>query len=110
MMKLLTKDELVEHDVYEFCYAKNYFKFWNEDSIYLSDDDFQILVPFLNQVFSMYHYYGPQKISLLEWGRVKEIALNEKNKNQILTNFFDEIDEWIKKDNSNVNYFWIYGV
>lgn len=34
-MNLLKKSELKSHDVYEFCYAKDYPNHWSEDSLFL---------------------------------------------------------------------------
>lgn len=50
-MNLLNINELESHDMYEFCYAKDYPKHWNEDSLFLIDEEFILLIPYLNQVF-----------------------------------------------------------
>ena len=44
-MKLVKKDELKSHDVYEFCYAKDRLNHWNQDSLYLIDEECWRLAP-----------------------------------------------------------------
>ena len=92
-MHLLKKNELESHDMYEFCYAKDYPGNWSEDSLYLIDEEFVLLMPYLDKVFSRYHYYGPQKITLCEWENVKRNALSEKKQKECIINFFIQIDD-----------------
>lgn len=108
-MNILKKNDLKDHDVYEFCYAKNYPNHWNEDSIFLEMEDFLFISPYLDKVFSQYHYYGPQKITLLEWESVKKVAINEVNTKEII-DFFNGIDIWINENKIDCDYFWILGI
>lgn len=104
-MKLIELKNLIDHDVYEFCYANNFPNCWNENSLFLSTEDFSNLSSYLDKIFPEYHYYGPQKITLAQWEEVKNLSSNPS-----LEDFFNKIDGWIKNDNQNSNYFWILGV
>lgn len=108
-MNILRKNDLKDHDVYEFCYAKNYPNHWNEDSLFLEMEDFSLISPYLDKVFSQYHYYGPQKITLLEWKSVRKVAINEVNTKEII-NFFNEVDIWLNENKTDCDYFWILGI
>lgn len=109
-MNLLKKSDLKSHDVYEFCYAKDYPNHWSEDSLYIIDEEFAVLVPYLSQVFSDFDYYGREKVTLSEWENVKQLALGEKKQKESILSFFNEIDEWLKKDINRDDYFWIFGL
>ena len=109
-VKLLKKNDLESHDMYEFCYAKAYPENWNEDSLFLIDEEFILLMPYLDKVFSQYHYYGPQKITLHEWENVKKIALSKENQKECIITFFIQIDDWINNDVNKNDYFWILGI
>lgn len=50
-MNLLKKSELKSHDMYEFCYAKDYLNHWNDDSLYLIDEEFIFLMPYLDNIY-----------------------------------------------------------
>lgn len=108
-MKLMTLSELSSHCAYEFAYAHNYpDKHWCSDSLYLYLEDFCLLSPYLNQVFSTYHYYGPQKVLFSEWEQLKILLLSDKKLD--LKNFTQTIDKWLDLDNSDSSYFWILGI
>lgn len=109
-MNLLKKSELKSHDMYEFCYAKDYPNNWNDDSLFLIDEEFIFLTSYLDEVFSQYHYFGPQKVTLSEWENVKRLALGKKNQKECILNFFSQIDDWLKKDINKNDYFWILGI
>ena len=109
-MNLLRKSQLKSHDMYEFCYAKDYPNHWSEDSLFLIDEEFTFLEIYLDKVFSQYHYYGRQKETLNEWETVKQLALGEKNQKECIINFFSQIDEWINNDMNKSDYFWIFGI
>lgn len=109
-MKLLEKKDLKDHDVYEICSAENYPKHWNENSLFTTMEDFSLIAPYLDEVFLQYHYYGPQKITTLEWESLKRIALAKRNQKKSIITFFNKINNWIEENNSNYDYFWIYGV
>ena len=109
-MKLLKKDELKRHDVYEFCYARNHLNHWNQDSLYVIDEEFWRLAPYIDKVFSNFAYYGREKVVLTDWNRVRQLALEEDNQDDSVIMFFYQIDEWIKKDKNQEDHFWILGL
>lgn len=114
-MKTMKLEDLEGHDVYEFAYDSCVRSelHWNESSIYVSDEDFGFLSKYLDQVIENYHYYGPQKMYITEWNVIKDLVLKSENKHEnieIILKFFNKIDLWIKSDNENLNFFWIYGI
>lgn len=109
-MNLLKKSELKSHDVYEFCYAKDYPNHWSEDSLFLIDEEFAVLVPYLSKVFSQFDYYGREKVTFSEWEHVKQLALGEKEQKECIINFFIQIDDWINNAVNKNDYFWILGL
>lgn len=109
-MNLMKLQDLQGHDVYEFSYAENESNNWNKNSLFLSTEDFSILIPYLCKIFHNYHYYGPQKIKLKEWKMVKELYILSKEKNESLTTFFLNIDKWIEHKEDSYDFFWILGV
>lgn len=109
-MKLLKKDELKSHDVYEFCYAKDHLNHWSEDSLFVEDDDFTFLVPYIDKIFSNFAYYGPQKVTLTDWEKIRQLALEEDTQEESIIMFFNEINEWIEKDINQDDHFWILGL
>lgn len=99
------------HDVYEFCYGKNYPpNHWNDNSLFLKVEDFLSLSSFLDKIFSNYHYYGPQKITLNEWESVKKLCLSSNKDDYSLLEFFTSVDKWINQENNDLEWFWILGV
>ena len=77
-MLLLKLNELIGHDVYEFCYDSNYPRHWNKNSLFIDSDDIVLLSPYFDQIFTNFHYYGSQKITNLEWQNIKCLCLLEK--------------------------------
>ncbi len=109
-MNLMKLNDLVSHDVYEFCCARNYPNNWNDNSLFLITEDFLLLSPYLDGVFPYYSYYGPQKITLDEWNKVKELYFTLQIKDAPLSSFFIKIDDWLSKENNSFSCFWILGV
>lgn len=109
-MKLMELNDLIGHDVYEFCCAINYPNNWNDTSLFLTTEDFLLLSPYLDMVFPNYHYYGPQKITLDEWNKIKELYSNSQDKDALLSDFFIKIDDWLVRVNNTISHFWILGV
>lgn len=103
-------EDLKEHDVYEFSYAENGLNHWNKNSLFLSTEEFSLLSIYLDKVFHDYHYYGPQKMKLEEWEKVKQLYKLSKEKNDSLTKFFLDIDKWLEHKKDSCDYFWIFGV
>lgn len=109
-MKAIKLDELKYHDVYEFCYAENYPNHWNENSIFFDSDDFFKLESFLNEVFTNYHYYGPQKVKLSQWQKLKTLILNKNCEEELyFKDFIKSVESWLYK-NKKYDYFWILGI
>ncbi len=112
-MKSIKLNELKSHDVYEFCYAENYPNHWNENSIFFDSDDFINLQPFLNKLFYNYHYYGPQKIKLSQWEKIKILIQDNNFSNYeeklYFKKFIETVETWLYK-NKKHDYFWILGI
>lgn len=106
-MKLLTLNQLTDHDVYEFCYNTNYPNNWNENSLFLNSDDLVFLSPYIDKVFSNFHYYGPQKITIAQWLTIKDLCLLDKPN---YSKFFDTIDDWLHCDPKKCDFFWLLGI
>lgn len=105
-MKVIKLKELVSHDVFEFCYSIHYPEHWNFDSVFVSDDEFDYLYLYFEQIIPNFNYYGSQEITMEEWNQIKILAL----KNNDYQNFFQEIDIWKQQDPQKSESFWIYGV
>jgi len=107
--------ELKEHDVYEFSYVNNFTnlenpKHWSEDSIYISDKDFYKISKYIDKFIDNFPYYGPSfKMEYQLWNKNKEAAIVEENDN-IISNFFFEVDLWIESSPMVSNFFWILGL
>jgi len=109
-MKLRKLEELQDHCVFEICYAKDFPNHWNKDSLYFSDEDFGEIGEYVYHVFNEYHYYGPQKITIEEWNKIKEMALVNKGTGDSVRAFFKEVDVWFKQINNQNDYFYIIGI
>lgn len=109
-MKLMKLNDLIGHDVYEFCCVSNYPDNWNNNSLFLTTEDFSLLSSYLDVAFPNYNYYGPQKITLDEWNKIKELYSNSQDKDTLLSDFFIKIDDWLDKENNTFSHFWILGV
>lgn len=105
-MKLMTLEELVSHDVVEFCFSIRYPEHWNFDSVFVDDDEFGCLSPYLNQVIPDFQYCAPQKITMEQWEQIQRLALETDEYQE----FFKKISEWKIRDPGNSKFFWIYGV
>lgn len=108
-MNLIKFQDLEDRAVYEFCYGEN-FQHWKEDSLYLPWKDFLRLSSYLDAVFSNYHYYGPQKVMLHDWEKVKNVFFSSPNHDEAIAKFFVQIDDWLEKRPTGQDYFWILGV
>lgn len=106
-MKLLLKNQLISHDVYEFCYNIDYPNHWNNNSIFLHSDDMAFLSPYIDKIISDFHYYGVQKMTISNWDAIQKQCLSDTPE---LTSFFQTIEQWIQHDPQQNNYFWIFGI
>jgi len=114
-MKIMRLKELEGHDVYEFAYDSSYRgeSHWHESSIYVSDEDFIFLSKYLDKVFSHYHYYGPQKVTMTEWAEIKDLVLKDGRKDskiEEILDFIRAVDSWLESDWRKEKYFWILGI
>ena len=105
-MRTMLLKELVSHDVLEFCYDIRHPQNWNADSIFVSDDDFYCLNPYLEQVIPDFSYYASQKITTEQWEQIEKLALEDGK----FRDFFQKIKEQKSKDPEGSNSFWIHGV
>ena len=105
-MRTMLLKELVSNDVLEFCYDIRHPQNWNADSIFVSDDDFYCLNPYLEQVIPDFSYYASQKITTEQWEQIEKLALEDGK----FRDFFQKIKEWKSKDPEGSNSFWIHGV
>lgn len=114
-MKIIKFSELIGHDVYEFSYGYNYGEFkdnhWSEDSLYVSDEDFNLLSKYIDITIKNFNYYGLNKIKFTQWEQIKNIVISTKNNNRSeFENFFNEVDKWIALSPQDLDYFWIWGL
>lgn len=114
-MELIKLNDLIDSAVYEFCCAVHYNDLenrshWNANSFFVKWEEFGVLAPYLDMVFPHYHYFGLQKIKLLEWEKVKELYFASNNQHTLMSNFFVGIDQWLAKENNSAEYFWILDV
>lgn len=106
MIKVMKREDLVSHDVLEFCYSIRYPRQWNFDSVFVYFDEFMGLNFYLKQVIPNYKYFDAQRVSLEEWKQIEELAMIDKKYQE----FFCEIDVWKQRDPEKDESFWIYGV
>ncbi len=109
-MEIMKLSDLNSHDVFEFTYANNYdlesfLDNWNENSIYISEEDFSDISNYFTKIVSDFNFWGPNKITKSEWLEIKKEILKEDIVDYNL--FVFEIDSWLELDNAN--YFWILG-
>ena len=109
-MRYFPKDGVTGGDTYEIACAHLYpGEHWSENSLYFPDeeDGIGVLAPYLNQVFDVFAYYGPQKVTLEQWDRVRQLCLAE---HPDAADFFHAVDVWQRNENRNAPYFWILGI
>lgn len=106
-MELMRYSELTGHDVCQFSYSFHVDEYWSKDSLYVDSSDFFNLYKSIDQVIENFHYYGPQKVTISEWNKIRQISIKD---NPSLECFFNEIDFWITQDPQKNDWFWIYGV
>lgn len=83
--------------------------FWSDDSIYLSDDDFQKLELYKIFKFAIENYdkYAPTRVSFNEWNIALEKAKEFSKETQIAIN---EIDLWAQENFKSNDAFYILGI
>lgn len=112
-IELLSLEQLKGHDVYELAYADAYPDgHWSANSLYLTDDAGGIvpLIPYLEKVFGVFHYYGPEKVTLRQWSALKAAYREDESGDPANVQFFDAVDRWLERGNGGAGYFWILGI
>lgn len=106
----MTKDQVVDHDVFEWARPSEVEAFWGEDSLYLAEDDFvdvqgeklfQEALP-----AGTFQYYGPSKIDHQAWDQLKKIAACHYPQALLL---LQEADPWVQACLAEYSHFMIYG-
>lgn len=112
-MKLLKLNEIrKERDVVEFLYPCNAESLWNEDSVYMSYEDFSFLSKSLESL-KKFNCYGPNIITITQWNMIRNEISKPENINsdsQKILNFFSDLDGWIEIDPDKSDYFIIDGI
>lgn len=108
-MNTLTKNELVEHDVFEFVKGTFSGEHWSEDSIYIPENLFQQndLEKIFNLALNSFSYFGITTIEKEDWVRVKNIT---KAQFPQAIEIIKEIDEWAQLCFIEYECFTICGV
>lgn len=106
----MTKDQVVDHDVFEWARPSEVEAFWGEDSLYLDEDDFvdvqgeklfQEALP-----AGTFLYYGPSQIDHQAWDQLKKIAACHYPQALLL---LQEADPWVQACLAEYSHFMIYG-
>lgn len=111
----MSLDEIPDHSVTEFSYAKDgdEEKHWSKSSLYLNscveENSIEAIAPYLSAVFPRFNWYGPNRIDLTKWAEVKSLALGDPKGEAGLEELFDAVDRWLKFGNGGAAYFWILG-
>lgn len=105
-MKVMKLEELEGHDVYEFSYCLRHEAHWNPDSVYVSYEDMQGLVSYIERVMSDFPYYSSEEVTVEQWTEMETSALQDGK----FSEFFRRIREWKSGDPEGRDSFWIHGV
>ena len=112
-MKLIKLNEVgPERDVVEFLYRHNSEHLWNEDSLYISYEDFSFLAKSLDSI-KKFNCYGPNIITISQWNEIRDkvsMPENAINGAEEILQLFSEVDEWINLDPKKADYFIIDGI
>lgn len=107
---VLTKEQLIEHDVFEFVKGNFGGEHWLDSSIFIAEDVFQQAE--LNHIFSSsmksFAYYGTTVVTEKDWIRTKNIA--QSYPSQMTVNIINAIDDWAKKCFKEESCFTICGI
>ena len=47
---------------------------------------------------------------MTDWEKIRQLALEEDTQEESMIMFFNQINEWIKKDMNQDDHFWILGI
>lgn len=116
MIRMLSHDELEDAGVYEFAYAEDgdRERYWSEGSFYLNwgdDEENSIfsLTPYILRIFPEFNWYGPNRVTLDEWERIRVLAASDPERDPTLDDFFISVDKWLESGNGGKDHFWIFG-
>lgn len=108
-MHILTKSDLVEHDVFELMKGTFSGTHWLEDSLFIPEDLFQQMN--LEKLFclgiSSFSYFGITVVTKSEWENVKRIATDTF---PLTIEIVKEIDDWAKVCFETEECFTICGI
>jgi hypothetical protein len=104
----IKKHELPGRDVFEIMKGTYKEEHWLEDSIYITEDDFQKteMKDLLDEVV-FFHYYGPTEIDQTTWEVIKK---NAAKCSDLTRQLISEIDEWAKECFKEKECFTICGI
>lgn len=113
-MKILKLNELEGHDVFEFMQGEYNEEHWKIDSIFLTEEDFAYIYPFITEALDDFNYYGPNEVTKEIWIKIKNnvhssFSNSEDNKEELMK-FLDDIDIWVKLSLLKYNCFSICGI
>lgn len=96
-MKILKKQDLTSHDVFEFMQGQLNDSHWQDDSIYLTEEILAEtkLVDFLELTLKNFNYFGPTEVTEEDWNKLKR-NINASS-SEITKQLVYEIDEWTKE-------------
>lgn len=100
------EDKCVYNIVYEYSKDFKYKDFWNENNYYISMEDMLLIEPYIDKIFVNFNYYGPNKVEIADWNKVKELYLAENTDED---GFFEFVDKWLENRPVGNSYFWIIG-
>ena len=108
-MNVLTKNELTEHDVFEFMKGNFFGTHWLEDSLYIPEDVFQQmeLEKIFNTCLKRFPYFGVTTVIPSEWNNVKQVA---KKDFPYSFKIISEIDNWVQVCFETKKSFTICGI
>lgn len=99
MIKIITLENLNgKGDVFEFMRSDFKNEHWHESSIFLTEDAFDFLHLYIDEVLPNFNYFGPNSITPEQWNQItfKACSLNNSVNIEFLR-FFNTIDRWVQK-------------
>lgn len=109
-MKILKKEDLTSHDVFEFMRGPLMDTHWHEDSIYLTEDALADsgLADFFYSTLTNFNYYGPNEITQENWSLIKS-NINNSN-GELAKQLVNEIDIWARSCFQSYPCFTVCGI
>lgn len=110
MEKILRKEELTGHDVFEL--QRGYLEDLHglEDSIYLTEEglDHTGLNKMFEECLDNFNYYGFNRVSKAEWDTIKKrIDESKVGSNKVI---FEQIGHWVNECFENHDHFKVLGL